>query len=111
MLKKIGKVLKKNIKRAGDICARYGGEEFALVLGNTSNENALLLIDKIKKDIKKHKIPNEKSMVSPIVTISIGLITINTDIDTDEKEIIKKADELLYQAKQNGRNQVISKIE
>ena len=50
-------------------------------------------------------------MVSPIVTISIGLITINTDIDTDEKEIIKKADELLYQAKQNGRNQVISKIE
>ena len=110
-LKKIGKVLKKNIKRAGDICARYGGEEFALVLGNTSNENALLLIDKIKKDIKKHKIPNEKSTVSPIVTISIGLITINTDIDADEKEIIKKADELLYQAKQNGRNQVISKIE
>ena len=50
----------------------------------------LLLIDKIKKDIKKHKIPNEKSMVSPIVTISIGLITINTDIDTDEKEIIKR---------------------
>ncbi len=108
-LRKIGTVLKNFVRRPGDICARYGGEEFAIILSNTAIEKAVYLMNKLLDEIRELEIPNEKSPVKPILTVSIGLATMYPDSQTHEEELIKAADELLYSAKENGRNQLVFK--
>jgi len=106
-LAKIGSVLKSIAKRPSDLSARYGGEEFAIILGNTSLEPSVAIMNKLLKTIRDLKIPNPNSPILPIVTASIGLITLYPNALSTEKELIKKADDLLYQAKNKGRNQLI----
>ncbi len=110
-LKKISSLLKQYARRPGDVSARYGGEEFAIVLGNTKMKDAKEIMALLMDDIHALKIPNEKSPVLPILTVSIGLASIKPDQGSDEKRIIEKADQLLYAAKRKGRNQIVSKNE
>lgn len=105
-LKMIGKVLKEFGRRPSDFCARYGGEEFAIILGNTNLLQAKALVDKVLKEIFSLKVPNKRSPTLPTLTASIGLTTMQPSDKYDESDLIKKADELLYLAKENGRNQV-----
>ena len=108
-LKSIGQVLKTFATRPGDLCARYGGEEFAIVYGNTHLDKAQILINKLLDDIRLLNIANEKSPTLPILTASIGLSTMHPNKENNESELIKEADELLYSAKNNGRNQVFKR--
>ncbi len=105
-LKKIAQLLKAYTKRPSDMCARYGGEEFAIVYGNTDADHAQMLIKKLAKSIRDLKIPNEDSPITPYLTVSIGLITIYSHDKNNSTTLIKAADTLLYQAKDNGRNQI-----
>lgn len=87
--------------RTTDIVARMGGEEFCIVAVN--NEAPVETMDRIRQYIEKMPIPlNEKEAIH--LTISIGIST--TLCDTLD-EMINHADEALYKAKQNGRNQVV----
>ena len=103
----VGAVLNKIGKRPGDIFARFGGEEFLLVFGNTTTEQSLVPINGIVDAIRKLEIPNEESPTKPIVTVSIGLAMMYPDTQSNEKELIKAADKLLYSAKTQGRNRVV----
>lgn len=105
-LVKIGWVLKRFDTRPSEICARYGGEEFALVLGDTTAEKAKLLSEKLLEDICALNIPHSRSPIENYLTVSIGLATMTPKIDSNESELIKKADEMLYKAKGNGKNQI-----
>ena len=105
-LKSIGNVLKKFGNRPTDICARYGGEEFAIVYGDTSLEQAKILVSKLLDEIRSLNIPNEKSPTLPILTVSIGLAEMHPNKENNESDLIKKSDESLYLAKENGRNQI-----
>lgn len=87
--------------------ARYGGEEFVVFLYNTDAEEGKKWAQKICDNMKALNIPNENSEVCPYVTLSIGG---NTAIPTDSDQIenfIIQADQNLYSAKRNGRNQVV----
>lgn len=105
-LKIIGETLQKFARRPSDICARYGGEEFAIVYGNTNLNDALSEFKNIINDINLLKIPNENSLIKPTVTVSIGVVTLYPSRNDSEQEILKQADQQLYCAKRNGRNQI-----
>ncbi|QFU24304.1 diguanylate cyclase [Shewanella eurypsychrophilus] len=100
----VSKALSCTTSRNTDLVARYGGEEFVILLPNT-NESALLA-DKCRMNIEKLRIPHEPSSVSEFVTISIGAISTFPTLNCDPIAFTAKADRLLYQAKELGKNRV-----
>ncbi len=106
-LAKIANVILDSFSRSTDFIARYGGEEFAIILPNTDNEGAVKVAMKIQSNIVEANIAHEKSTCSSIATLSMGVSTIVPHKDTSIDELIRNADELLYRAKEKGRNCII----
>jgi diguanylate cyclase (GGDEF)-like protein len=103
-LKTIAGTLVNSISRAEDFVARYGGEEFAIILPNTDVSGALILADKLLKNVRACQIPHSNSSIADHVTISIGVTTGNVVHSQNGSHYIKKADEALYMSKTNGRD-------
>ena len=103
---RIAQALAGAVTEKTDILARYGGEEFACILPNRTKEEALKIAEKLRLAVLQLKIPHEKSMVEPIVTISLGVATVVPSADRTCKDLIKSADEALYRSKETGRNKV-----
>lgn len=108
-LKKVAKCIKNTLKRADDYAFRLGGEEFGIVFNSKSKENAFYFSNKIKNNIQNLNIEHKKNDTYKVVTVSMGLYTINAkEIEIlDIDELYKLADELLYKAKDSGRNLVL----
>ncbi|MCX7921646.1 MAG: diguanylate cyclase [Clostridia bacterium] len=105
-LKKVASTLANALKHTGNLAARYGGEEFAVVLPDTSRNEAVFVAEKLRADIEEVRIPHVKSDISDHVTISLGVATVIPQYDSSPDELIKSADQALYNAKNSGRNQV-----
>ena len=90
--------------REGDFFFRYGGEEFMVILPGASAEEGRVFAERVRRLIKT-SIAKHKGKLYP-VTVSLGVASIPEAKVTTEKELIKKADEALYWAKDNGRDQV-----
>ena len=103
VLRQVAQILKRNV-RSTDIVCRYGGEEMAIILTNTDNEQALITAEKICNAVSEHplKLVNGNDVK---VTISLGVATYPQQGET-APDMIKYADDCLYIAKENGRNQV-----
>jgi diguanylate cyclase (GGDEF)-like protein len=86
------------------VFARYGGEEFALLMPETTLDEAVKLAESIRRHIEKHPFVFDGIRLS--VTISMGVSTATAHM-TSAEEFIKSADEKLYVAKRRGRNQVV----
>lgn len=104
-LRIVGKIIQKAVSRSIDVAARYGGEEFAVILPNTAVENALIVAELIRTTIYDEQILHEKSHIPPYVTLSLGCASITPTQEQDPLALVKRADEALYNAKQQGRNQ------
>ncbi|MDD3122174.1 MAG: GGDEF domain-containing protein [Candidatus Izemoplasmatales bacterium] len=102
VLKKIAKILSKNI-RSNDWVARYGGEEFLMCLTEITLKEATKITENIRQIIENHNFTLNKKIVH--VTCSFGLSEIASK-DTTES-IIKRADLNLYKAKDAGKNKVV----
>lgn len=102
----IASALNRAVKAAAGFSARYGGEEFACVLPDTAPEEALVIAGNIRAQVHQLQIPHEKSVVSPWVTLSIGIASGRTDTRLSMKEWIEAADRQLYIAKSEGRDRV-----
>lgn len=105
-LKKVAKLLKEFAKRPSDICARYGGEEFAIVWGDVSLKESLKIAQHLMQNISNLKIPNHLSPIGPYLTVSMGLSIITPTKNNDVNSLIFHADQMLYRAKENGRNRI-----
>lgn len=93
----------KSIIRSGDNVYRYGGEEFVVVLNRCERDQAFQIADKIRSKIEhSHLIYGGKTIH---LTVSIG-VTLHQQGDTFEA-ILKRADEALYRAKNEGKNRTI----
>jgi diguanylate cyclase (GGDEF)-like protein len=104
-LKMVARTLAEALQRPGDLVARYGGEEFVSILPGTDYSGLIITAEKIRHNIEKLAIPHKKSSISEVVTISLGGITVAPNLDNSYQDIIKKADDCLYIAKEKGRNQ------
>lgn len=106
VIRTVSKILK-NLSRDSDIVARYGGEEFIILLPNTNINEAINLANRIRLDIQNKDIMfTADTIVS--VTISTGATELNSEDDIEIEEFITRCDKALYQAKENGKNQVCS---
>ncbi len=95
-----------NSIRASDHIFRYGGEEFVVILGRINKETTKKLSEKIRKEVERDYFVDGDDKLK--VTMSIGAAIITPE-DT-ETSLFERADKALYQAKQNGRNQVLVDI-
>lgn len=106
-LKKVAQALKVVLKRPGDVLARYGGEEFGVILPYTPADGALTMGNLLRAKIESLHIPHKGSKVSEFVTVSIGVATYCGD-ETNRNDLLRMADEALYQAKAGGKNFVMA---
>ena len=90
--------------RESDIVARFGGEEFVILLPESTIENAFRVAERLRIKISKLVVKNEQDQ-NVQFTVSIGLVS--STVTDDIPEMLKMADESLYVAKENGRNQVV----
>ena len=108
LLKQITEILKRRARKE-DVLTRYGDEEFILVLPNTTEENARIFAERIRKDIEQMEfIPEGEEEKHPI-TVSSGIASYPFLMDTEENTntIIRYAEHALYAAKKRGKNQVV----
>lgn len=103
---KIAQTMDNVAKRSSDFLARYGGEEFAIILPNTPLEGAVNIAEKMRKEILDLKIPHQGSKIGKYVTLSLGVASVIPSSKSSIEMLIKLADNVLYLAKDNGRNQV-----
>ncbi len=90
--------------RTTDYIGRIGGEEFAILMPATGMDAAFHIADRLRENIAKHNIIFENKVVQ--ITVSIGLSYYEKK-DKDIEAIIKRSDNALYEAKENGRNRVV----
>lgn len=105
VLKKVAKVLKNHLVRAEDFVGRYGGEEFIIVLPDTGLDGALTVAKRINDEIAKLNIEHAYNEDFGRVTICMGIVVTIPNTSISMIDIINQADELLYLAKNTGRNQ------
>jgi diguanylate cyclase (GGDEF)-like protein len=101
VLQRVADILKDNIRQT-DIIGRWGGEEFIVAFIDTELENAKFITEKIRTHIEKDDFLSQLKNMK--VTASFGLTTITTQDTVDS--LLDRADQALYKAKENGKNQV-----
>jgi diguanylate cyclase (GGDEF)-like protein len=106
-LQDVAQALKGSVQYHGDVVARYGGEEFAIIMPNTDFSEAKIVADEAVRSVMELGIAHETTETPPgVVTISAGYFALISKGDPSEAEQLKReADQALYQAKRNGRNQ------
>lgn len=105
ILKLVTRLIQEQIRKE-DILSRYGGEEFTILLDKVSEETALSIAEKIRRAIFDAAIEHRDSPFGRL-TISIGAITCRPDRDCDVQHFVSEADEVLYKAKEMGKNVVM----
>ena len=103
VLKKFSEILKTNSRRS-DICGRIGGEEFLFVLTHTTQENARVVVERIRAELEAAKFDFDGSSLT--VTASFGLAGFEGTQAPDFNRLVSQADAALYSAKRQGRNRL-----
>jgi diguanylate cyclase (GGDEF)-like protein len=102
----VAQTLAKVPQRATDLVARYGGEEFVAILPNTNAQKALIVAESMKKAIAALNIPHAQSNISKKITISLGVASLIPNPENCLEDLIFQADQVLYLAKNQGRDRV-----
>ncbi len=101
---KVATALSRTLKRPSDMVARYGGEEFAVILKDMDKDGIKNLATMLVESVSELKIPHKHSSCANFVTISVGVALKKADEEMSVQELLKKADEKLYESKDSGRN-------
>jgi diguanylate cyclase (GGDEF)-like protein len=103
LLRQIADILKRSV-RVFDVCTRYGGEEFAILMPGSSEQNALVVAERIRSRVESSS--RDEGPIPPYlrITVSLGLAVLGTDASS--QELIARADRALYRAKAEGKNRI-----
>jgi diguanylate cyclase (GGDEF)-like protein len=104
-LRRLAALLQSHARRAGDLAARYGGEEFALIGTGLDPAGAMALAEAIRAEFEALDQPHERSPLGR-VTASIGVVALVPEPSTGADAMLRMADQAMYRAKEQGRNQV-----
>ncbi|HRI70431.1 MAG TPA: GGDEF domain-containing protein [Polyangium sp.] len=104
VLKEVARVVQGRIRR-DEVFGRYGGEEFTIILPETPLSGAVALAESLRQKVADHAFVFQADSIK--VTISLGAALME-ESDRTASDVIKRADEKLYQAKRTGRNRVCS---
>jgi len=107
-LQVVSGVLQESLRRAGDFAFRIGGEEFGGIVTVDQSEDAYRIAEKLRKAVEDLKLEHAYNQASPYLTVSIGVKThLGSGAQAPQMDLIYRlADDALYEAKGNGRNQV-----
>ncbi len=94
-----------SLRRPPDLLARFGGEEFVIILPNTPLQGAEMMSQKVLMSVAACAIPHSGSPYG-CVTVSLGCATMTATMESGPKDLLKAADDAMYRAKANGRNQI-----
>jgi len=106
-LRQLALALRSAASRPADVVARYGGEEFAVLLPETAAAAAAAIAESLRQLVQKLAIAHPASPAARCVTISAGVTSLVPAAGMAPEDLVAAADEALYRAKQNGRNQVL----
>lgn len=102
VIRGVGDILKRSVRRF-DLCTRFGGEEFAIVMPGSGAENSASVAERIRQRIETFR-PAEAELTDLRVTASIGMAV---SPGASARELIARADQALYEAKQAGKNRLV----
>ncbi|MHC4293420.1 MAG: diguanylate cyclase [Planctomycetota bacterium] len=103
-LQHVARIMRENIREADVVITRYGGDEFVLLIPETQMEDARILLERLRE-----RVANISVSGIPRLSISCGLAQWNNSLPPDTPEnLLSRADEALYEAKERGRNCVVS---
>jgi len=105
-LKEVAAELQAHVNRPADLLARYGGEEFAVLLPETSLDDARQVAEKCRAGIESLQIPHEQNESWGVVTISVGVAMMVPDKHNKFGKLLEQADKVMYMSKEGGRNKV-----
>jgi diguanylate cyclase (GGDEF)-like protein len=104
VLVELADVFLDTVRNNVDIACRYGGEEFIAILPSTNIEGSRIAAERLRQNCESHPFSGQETPLK--ITISCGVATISKDSGITPAEFIKRTDDMLYQAKESGRNQV-----
>lgn len=113
VLKEVGRALDATPRRSSDLVARYGGEEFVAVLPGAEQDDARDFAERLRASVEALGLEHRRSGAAAHVTLSVGVagerpVTGGDAADDRRRQLLLRADEALYEAKEGGRNQVCS---
>jgi len=108
VLIKVSSCIENSLKRGDDYCFRLGGEEFGVIFNSDTQKQSEEFANILRKNIEELKIEHCGNSASSYVTASMGLVCVNAKDINSVDDIYKQGDDLLYVAKESGRNKVIS---
>ena len=103
VISEVGKIIKQSTRNI-DIPARYGGDEFLVVLTEVSYDGAMLFCERLRKTIEKTTFKSGSDSMK--LTASLGFAITRPGEVISSRELVRRADHALYQAKRSGRNKV-----
>lgn len=104
VLSEVGKIIKASTRNV-DIPARYGGDEFLIILSETPLSGIEQFCERLRKRVEQMTFSQGRDSIR--MTLSIGYASTNGTENLQPKELVRRADQALYQAKDGGRNQVV----
>ena len=105
VIRGVGDILKRSVRKF-DLCTRFGGEEFAIVMPGSGPENSAPVAERIRQRIEAFR-PAESELADLRVTASIGM---SVSSGGSARELIAYADQALYQAKEEGKNRLVTRM-
>jgi diguanylate cyclase (GGDEF)-like protein len=109
-LRRVAQALGKVVQRSADLVARYGGEEFAAILPATDEEHGVQIGERFRQAVYALRLVHEYSTTSGYITISAGVATCVPGLHENAHNLLGIADQMLYKAKDAGRNCVASVV-
>ncbi|SHI90100.1 PAS domain S-box-containing protein/diguanylate cyclase (GGDEF) domain-containing protein [Malonomonas rubra DSM 5091] len=107
-LRAVAEVIQNSCMRPEDFVARYGGEEFVALLSDTGQADASHIAERIRNNLLQQQLEHKGSAVESVVTLSIGVCSLQPKLTDDPQIIVDCSDRCLYLAKEKGRNQTRS---
>lgn len=104
LLRQLAGVLKDAVRET-DFAARYGGEEFAVILPETEAAGAMAVAEKVRVVVAAHPFPMRESHPGGKLTLSLGVAAFSAEV-AESMDLVQRADDALYRAKREGRDQV-----